>query len=159
MRRAALLASCLFALPMAARAQAPGPTVTWGEDDNSARTYDPRVTQSRHESQVIFQVFDQLIASDGDNKLYPGLATEWTVAPDARSITFKLRQGVVFHDGTPFDAEAVRFTFDTIADPKLGSQAAVDQLGPYAGSDILGPYEIRVNFKRPYGAAAPSMAE
>ncbi|HEY0419104.1 MAG TPA: ABC transporter substrate-binding protein [Acetobacteraceae bacterium] len=154
--RHALLASVLL---LAAPAQAQNLAITWGEDDNSARTYDPRVTQSRHESQVIFQVFDQLIASDGENNLHPGLATSWTVAPDARSITFKLREGVAFHDGTPFDAEAVRFTFDTIADPKLGSQAAVDQLGPYAGSDIIGPYEIRVNFKRPYGAAAPSMAE
>jgi peptide/nickel transport system substrate-binding protein len=166
MRRTALLATaCLLAafplIGTASAQTAPGSnlTITWGEDDNSARTYDPRVTQSRHEYQVILQVFDQLIASDGNNKLYPGLATEWTVAPDARSITLKLRQGVTFHDGTPFDAEAVRFTFDSIADPKLGSQAAVDQLGPYAGSDILGPYEIRVNFKRPYGAAAASLAE
>jgi peptide/nickel transport system substrate-binding protein len=156
---ARLLSACFLstvALPALAQNNT---TITWGEDDNSARTYDPRVTQSRHEYQVIFQVFDQLIASDGDNKLYPGLATSWIVAPDARSITFKLRQGVTFHDGTPFDAEAVRFTFDTIADPKLGSQAAIDQLGPYAGSDIIGPYEIKVNFKRPYGAAAASMAE
>ena len=69
--------------PCAADAGAPL-TITWGEDDNAARTYDPRVTSSRHEEQVIGQVFDTLIASDGSNKLFPGLATSWETAPDGK---------------------------------------------------------------------------
>ncbi len=161
MRRRSLLAAVpALALPATARAQGPaGLTVTWGEDDNAARTFDPRVTQSRHESQLIVQVFDTLIASDGDSTLHPGLATAWTVAPDARSITLKLRDDVTFHDGTKFDAAAVKFTFDTVADPKTGSQAAVDILGPYAGCDIISPTEIRINYTRPNGAAAPSLSQ
>src|SRR6202044_3790605 len=87
-----------------------GLTVTWGEDDVAPRTYDPRVTSSRHEYQVIAQIFDTLIASDGSNRLFPGLATAWNVAPDGKSVTLKLRSDVGFHDGTPFDADAVRFT-------------------------------------------------
>ncbi len=150
----ALLACVLVAAALPAAAQ--NLTVTWGEDDNSARTYDPRVTQSRHETQIIVNVFDTLIASDEDNKLHPGLATSWTVAPDGRSITLKLREDVTFQDGTKFDAEAVKFDLDSIVDPKLGSQGAVDILGPYAGTDILGPYEVRINYKRPFGAAAPN---
>ncbi|MCW3475933.1 ABC transporter substrate-binding protein [Limobrevibacterium gyesilva] len=158
MRRATLLASVLLLAGMLPAA-AQNLTVTWGEDDNSARTYDPRVTQSRHETQIIVNVFDTLIASDEDSKLHPGLATSWDVAEDGRSITLKLRQGVTFHDGTPFDAEAVKFTFDSIVDPKLGSQGAVDILGPYASTDILGPYEVRINYKRPFGAAAPNLSQ
>ena len=50
-------------------------TVVWADDSNSDVTYDPRVTQSRHEEQVIVQVFDQLVAADENGKLYPGLAT------------------------------------------------------------------------------------
>src|ERR1017187_6745076 len=126
--------------PRAARAAAAqsgdGLTVTWGEDDATPRTYDPRVTSSRHEYQVIAQIFDTLIASDGSNKLFPGLATAWEVAPDGKSVTLKLRSDVGFHDGTPFDAEAVKFTFDTIADPKTASEGAVTQLGPYAGTEV-----------------------
>ena len=91
----------------AAAQSAGGLTVTWGEDDVAPRTYDPRVTSSRHEYQVIAQVFDPLIASDGSNKLFPGLATAWDVTPDGKSVTLKLRSDVSFHDGTPFDAEAV----------------------------------------------------
>ncbi len=164
MRRRSLLAALpAAALMPAARAQPAGLpagiTVTWGEDDNAARTYDPRVTQSRHESQVIVQVFDTLIASDEDNALHPGLARSWAVAPDGRSITLQLRDDVTFHDGTRFDADAVRFTYDSVVDPKLGSQGAVDILGPYAGCDVLGPFEVRINYKRPFGAAAASLSQ
>ena len=132
----------MIAAPMlnrGASAQAPL-TVTWGEDDAVPRTYDPRVTSSRHEYQVIGQMFDTLVASDGSNKLYPGLATAWEAAADGKSVTLKLRSDVGFHDGTPFDAEAVKFTFDTIADPKTASEGAVTQLGPYAGSKVIDPH-------------------
>ncbi|MBI3706239.1 MAG: hypothetical protein HY246_00895 [Proteobacteria bacterium] len=156
---AALACTALTGISSLAQAQNRNLTITWGEDDNNARTFDPRVTSSRHESQVIAQVFDTLIGSDENNKLYPGLAMSWTVAPDGKSVTLKLREDVTFHDGTKFDAEAVKFTFDTVADPKLGSQGAIDLLGPYAGSDVLGPYEIRVNYKRPYGAALAGFAQ
>lgn len=151
----------LLATPMIARgasAQAPL-TVTWGEDDATPRTYDPRVTSSRHEYQVVGQVFDSLISSDGSNKLFPGLATAWDAAPDGRSVTLKLRSDVGFHDGTPFDAEAVKFTFDTIADPKTASEGAVTQLGPYDGCKVIDSHTIRVDYKQPFGAAIASFAE
>ena len=133
-----------------------GLTVTWGEDDVAPRTYDPRVTSSRHEYQVIAQIFDTLIASDGSNKLFPGLATAWDVAPDGKSVTLKLRSDVGFHDGTPFDAEAVKFTFDSIADPKTASEGAVTQLGPYAGTEVIDPHTARVTYSQPFGAALAS---
>ncbi len=158
-RRAAV--GGLLAAPMIARgasAQTPF-TVVWGEDDVAPRTYDPRVTSSRHEYQVIGQIFDNLIASDGTNKLFPGLATAWDPAPDGKSVTLKLRSDVGFHDGTPFDAEAVKFTFDTIADPKTASEGAVTQLGPYAGCKVIDPHTVRVDYTEPFGAAVASYAE
>jgi peptide/nickel transport system substrate-binding protein len=136
-----------------------GLTVVWGEDDATPRTYDPRVTSSRHEYQVIAQIFDTLIASDGSNKLYPGLATAWEVAADGKSVTLRLRSDVEFHDGTPFDAEAVKFTFDTIADPKTASEGAVTQLGPYSGTEVVDPHTARVHYSQPFGAALASFAE
>ena len=153
----------MLAAPMVTRgasAQSGAPlTVTWGEDDATPRTYDPRVTSSRHEYQVIAQIFDTLISSDGSNKLQPGLATAWEVAPDSKSVTFKLRGDVGFHDGTPFDAEAVKFTLDTIADPKTASEGAVTQLGPYAGTEVIDPRTVKISYTQPFGAAAASFAE
>ena len=69
---AAAVAALLAASP-AAFAQ--DLTVTWADDSTSDVGYDPRVTQSRHEEQVIVQVFDQLVAADADGTLYPNLAT------------------------------------------------------------------------------------
>jgi peptide/nickel transport system substrate-binding protein len=61
----------------------------------------------------ITQMFETLVALEpGGTDLVPGLATEWTVADDAMSIAFTLRDGVKFHDGTDFNAEAVCFNFD-----------------------------------------------
>ena len=153
----------MLAAPLIARGAAAqsgsGLTVTWGEDDATPRTYDPRVTSSRHEYQVIAQVFDTLIASDGSNSLLPGLATTWDVAPDGKSVTLKLRSDVGFHDGAPFDADSVKFTFDTIADPKTASEGAVTQLGPYAGTELIDAHTVRVNYSQPFGAALASYAE
>jgi peptide/nickel transport system substrate-binding protein len=155
-----VFAAAIAAFGFSAGAQNRPPlTITWGEDDNAARTYDPRVTQSRHESQLIVQVFDTLIGSDENAAFFPGLAERWEVAPDGMSVTLYLRRDVTFHDGTPFNAEAVKFNFDSIRDPKLGSQAAIDLLGPYAGSDVIDAYTIRVRYTRPYAAAIASLSQ
>jgi ABC-type oligopeptide transport system substrate-binding subunit len=62
---------------------------------------------------VITQIFETLInLKPGTTELEPGLATEWEVSPDAMTYTFSLREGVKFHDGTDFNAEAVCFNFD-----------------------------------------------
>jgi peptide/nickel transport system substrate-binding protein len=62
---------------------------------------------------VITQIFETLIAlKPGTTELAPGLATEWEVSPDALTYTFTLRDGIKFHDGTDFNAEAVCFNFD-----------------------------------------------
>jgi peptide/nickel transport system substrate-binding protein len=62
---------------------------------------------------VITQLFETLInLKPGTTELEPGLATEWEVSPDAMTYTFSLREGVKFHDGTDFNAEAVCFNFD-----------------------------------------------
>ncbi|HET7855008.1 MAG TPA: ABC transporter substrate-binding protein [Gaiellaceae bacterium] len=62
---------------------------------------------------VITQIFETLInLKPGTTELEPGLATEWEVSPDAKTYTFALREGVKFHDGTDFNAEAVCFNFD-----------------------------------------------
>jgi peptide/nickel transport system substrate-binding protein len=158
--RAVLAVLLLLALALPAQqtlAQAPGGVLSFGED-RDYRTLDPRVTQSRHEWQAIMHVFDSLIFRDADGKFHPWLAESWQFSADRRSITFKLRKGVTFHDGTPFNAEAVKFTFDSIQDPAVGSQAAIDLLGPYKSTDILDPHTIRVNWNQPYGPVIANLS-
>ena len=150
----------VMAAPNLARSQANASnTLVWGDDSRSDVTYDPRVTQSRHEEQVIVQIFDQLISSDEKSNLVPGLATSWQLSPDSTSLHMKLREGVKFHDGTPFNAEAVKFTFDTIVDPKTGSQCAIDMIGAYDKTEIINAHEIKVHFKSPNAGIIDTLTE
>ena len=159
MRKILLLTAALSMLAGATFAQENDIEIVFAEDRVDHRTFDPRVTQSRHEEQIIVQMFDQLLAADENGVIYPGLATKWQVSDDGLIYTFQLRNDVTFHDGTPFNAEAVKFTFDTIVDPELGSQGAVDVIGPYKSTEVLGEHEVRVTFSRPYGAALGAFAE
>ena len=69
------------------------------------------------------QISDSLVNVGAHGETVPGLATSWAVAADGVTYTFHLRQGVMFHDGTPFDAEAVKFNWDRMLDPKVGYAA------------------------------------
>ena len=76
-----------------------------------AATMDPHLSGSKIDRQVYHNVFEPLVVLDNKLQIKPGLAESWT-QPDPKTIVFKLRQGVKFHDGTDFDAEAVKFNFD-----------------------------------------------
>ena len=60
--------------------------------------------------QVTTKVYEGLLEYDFNLKPIPGLAKSWTVSPDGKTITFKLQEGVKFHDGQPFTSEDVKFT-------------------------------------------------
>jgi peptide/nickel transport system substrate-binding protein len=82
-------------------------------------------------------------------QLEPLLATEWTASPDNKVFTFKLREGVKFHDGTPFTSAAVKASFDR--------RLAVNQGPAYMVSDIdsvttQGDYGVTVTLKAPNSA-------
>lgn len=67
---------------------------------------------------VQYAIFDTFVNHNANMEPIPGLAESWEVAPDKVTWTFKLRKGVKFHDGTDFNADAVKFTLEAILDPK-----------------------------------------
>ena len=69
------------------------------------------------------QISDSLVNVGPHGEAVPALATSWTVAADNVTYTFHLRHGVMFQDGTPFDADAVKFNWDRMLDPKVGYAA------------------------------------
>ncbi|MBW1860947.1 MAG: ABC transporter substrate-binding protein [Deltaproteobacteria bacterium] len=73
------------------------------------------------------------------NVVEPALATGWNVAPDGKSFTFKLRKGVKFHDGTAFNAQAVKFNLD------LWKKSKGPVLKKIKSVDIVDDYTIRIN--------------
>lgn len=87
-------------------------------------TLDPQKTALLVAHEITWQIYDSLIYLDAAGRVFPGLATEWRFSNDKKTITFRLREGVTFHDGTPFDARAVKASVDRWLDPKTASPTA-----------------------------------
>lgn len=78
---------------------------------------DPALISSDSEVLVANHVFDYLVDIDPESNLIPRLATEWEMSEDGLTYTFQLAEGVTFHDGSPFSAEDVVWTFNRLRDP------------------------------------------
>ena len=86
---------------------------------------DPLRTNDRASTYVNTQMYETLYLINREGEIEPLLAAEMPVfAEDGKSVIIKLREGVVFHDGTPFNAEAVKHTFELIKNPDFGSARA-----------------------------------
>jgi peptide/nickel transport system substrate-binding protein len=92
-------------------------------------------------------IYEGLTTLDATGAAVPLLATGWTMAPDAGSYVFRLRAGVRFTDGTPFDAGIVAFSLRRASAPG-STNAQAEALGNIAGVDILDPLTVRIRLKR-----------
>ena len=87
-----------------------GGTFIWGRGGDSVGL-DPAYETDGNSFQVCDNIYEALVAyKDESTELEPGLAESWKISPDGKTYTFKLRKGVKFHDGTPFNANAVVFS-------------------------------------------------
>ena len=92
--------------------EASGGTLVLGRGGDSV-DLDPAIVTDGESFRVTKNIFETLIEFDTDStELVPGLAKEWEVSPDGLTYTFKLQEGVKFHDGTDFNAEAVVYNFE-----------------------------------------------
>src|SRR5690606_31623186 len=112
---AALICAGLLALAGHGLAQAPQVFVVALETD--VVQFDPVKIQDATTSQVAFQIYEHLLKRDYDGNLEPALATRWESDPTGQVWTFHLRQGVRFHDGSPFNAEVVKWHFERAMGP------------------------------------------
>ena len=102
--------------PDAPAAAKPGGTLVAGWDSDPG-ALDNNLDRGAVTRTLLHMVYDRIVERDISVKadfppFGPGLATSWEVSPDAKVYTFKLRQGVKFHDGTPCDAEAIKFNIE-----------------------------------------------
>src|SRR3989442_3457936 len=74
---------------------------------------DPHQSTAAVDRQVFQNLYDKLVDINQNLEIVPMLATSWQIADGGRTYTFKLRQGVVFHDGTSFNAEAVKVKLES----------------------------------------------
>jgi peptide/nickel transport system substrate-binding protein len=122
--------------------------------------FDPHINASSELGIPLRQVYDTLIYRDPTTQAFvQGLATNWTISPDGLVYTFTLRQDVHFHDGTPFNAQAVAANLDRITNPDTASQKAIFLLGAYSGYEIVDDYTIRILVSEPYSPLLDSLSQ
>jgi peptide/nickel transport system substrate-binding protein len=150
--RASIAAAGLGHFPAAtrvsARAQTTGGDLIIGYAQEQP-TLDAPVPNSDSQSRMLNSVLDPLVWQPESGVFEPGLATSWESNEDSTEFTFQLREDVLFHDGTPFNAEAVKVSFDRVADPELRA-LLVGLLGPYEGTEVVDEFTARVTFSEPY---------
>ncbi len=97
---------------------------------------------------ILMDIFDTLVAADQAGELHPGLATSWEMNEDATEFTLSLRNDVTFHDGTPFNAEAVKASFDHIQEIEDFSTAGQIMAG-YVETVVEDDQTVTVRFDVP----------
>ncbi|MDP9392882.1 MAG: ABC transporter substrate-binding protein [Actinomycetota bacterium] len=184
----ALAASTTLVLGLAACAESARDTGAGGNDKKATdfvfaassdpKSLDPAFASDGESFRVARQVFEGLVGTKpGTADPAPGLAESWTAADDGLSYTFKLHDGVKFHDGTDFNADAVctnferwyNFTgvlqsenisyywqklfkgFKTSDDPKLAKSV-------YKNCEAKSPTEVTINLNEPFAAFVPAMS-
>jgi peptide/nickel transport system substrate-binding protein len=121
---------------------------------------DPGQTGLVSVAQMLSAMFDPLIWKfPNDPTYYPGLANSYSVSADAKTYTFKLKTNVKFHDGTPFNAAAVKATLDHIVNPATKSLSAIGALGPYVETKVLDTYTAQVVFSAANAAFVNEMTQ
>ncbi|HET9660775.1 MAG TPA: ABC transporter substrate-binding protein, partial [Thermomicrobiales bacterium] len=99
--------------------------------------------------EIMWQIYDSLIYLHEDGTVYPGLATEWEIAEDGLTVTYKLRPDVNFHDGTPFNAQAVADTVARHLDPATASPTA-SYLGPLTEVQVVDDLTATYVYSEPF---------
>ena len=115
--------------------------------------FDPHVTTGYSPAWMMRNVYDSLVRVEGNPpQPVPGLAQSWTTSPDGMTFTFKLNPAAKFHDGSPVDAAAVKYSFDRIMRLKKGNGWMVNSvLGPDSVK-VIDPTTVEFKLVKPFVA-------
>lgn len=146
-----LLLTCAAAMPAAAK------DIVWaryGDID----TLDPHRATSTLSLQVWSLIYDTLLATDASGAPVPNLASSWDVSPDGVQYTFHLVDGVKCHDGTPLDANDVKYTVDRAFDSANPSVTQASW-GPITMAEVMDPLTVKLTLSSPFVAMVPFLAD
>ncbi len=145
---AAAATFAVLAVTAPALAQAPNSLTIVREVDSDR--YDPPRSTARAGSEVLFMLGDTLVSLDFDMKtVKPGLAESWTVSPDGKTYTFKIRNDVSFCDGKKMTAQDVVYSIKRWADPATRSPVSW-RAGPIDDVVATDDYTVEYRLKAPY---------
>jgi peptide/nickel transport system substrate-binding protein len=118
-------------------------------DPDQARTFVGRV--------VFAGLCDKLVDYDEKLAFKPQLATAWKWADDNKSITFTLRQGVKFHDGEPFDAEAVKYNIERKL--TLPESRRKSEISEVSGAEVIDAHTVKLTLSKPFAPLISQLAD
>src|SRR5918992_4418966 len=113
---------------------------------------DPNLPSAYLDRQVMASLYDKLVDIDQDGEIVPMLARSYDVSGDGTVYTFELREGVKFHDGTNFNAEAVKFNLDRYQEEDSVRSTEVESI---ESVEVVDPMTVRVTLSEPF---APFLA-
>jgi len=114
-----------------------------------ADTLDPQISGMMVAGDVFMTIYDSLLVRDEDGVIRPHLAESWEFSEDGRELKLKLREGVTFHSGAPFNAEAVKYNFDRIFDPETASGSLATIQDVVKDVRVTGEYEVALELYEP----------
>ncbi len=121
-----------------------------------AATMDPHFSGSKIDRQIYHNIYEPLVTLDAKLGIKPGLAESWQ-QPEPKTLVFKLRRGVKFHDGSDFNAEVVRWNFTRMKSEaksvRKGEVASIDTV------DVVDPSTVRLTLKRPDAALLATLTD
>lgn len=106
-------------------------------------TLDPAHTTAGIAFQVFNNIYDTLVAYDNELGYEGILAESWEISVDGLEYTFVLRQGITFHDGTEFNADAVKFNYDRLMSPETNAPAAGWVIA-LSATEVIDPYTVKL---------------
>jgi len=119
---------------------------------------DPHRATSTLSLQVWSLLYDTLLATDADGLPVPHFAKSWEANDDGTEYTFSLQDGVMCHDGTPLDANDVKYTIETAFDEAAPSLTK-GSWGPITGAEVVDPLTIKLTLETPFVALIPFLAD
>jgi peptide/nickel transport system substrate-binding protein len=131
----------------AGKPAAAGGTLTFVME-NDVIDFDPMLSRAFVDRNAHYQIYDSLVRVDQSGKIIPWLAEKWDLSSDGKKMTFTLRKGVKYHDGTPFDAESVKWNIDRYRTTD-GSQRK-GELAPVASVEVVDPSTVAFNLSTPF---------
>jgi peptide/nickel transport system substrate-binding protein len=117
----------------------------------------PTITSDGASHTVGDQIYSGLVGVDKDLNFIGELAQSWEFSKDCRDLTFRLRPGVKWHDGQPFTADDVVFTWQTIIDPKVPSPYK-SEYEKVESVRADGPDVVRIHYSQPFAKALTNWA-
>ncbi len=121
----------------------PGGTLRIAVEQNPV-SLDPAFVRDVGSTRAVWYLYDSLLDRDPDNELMPWLAESWEMAPDGTEYTLSLVDGVTFHDGTPLDAEAVKYTFERLGDAALETRYIDDYPKYFSSVEAVDSQTVKI---------------